>query len=1009
MAAPPPPRKRQRRLVVESSDDDKDADYNGVNDGLKTAESGVADGNSAPSPSYSSASTSPRRKRVMLAPAAQGTGGASSQSASQSFPSSSASSFLPGTSGTTLRSRSKTQQTTLTDRQLSSPTRSKRSQNTTTVTATAPNSKTIAGGRARLSTTPGSSPEKSRSSRNRTSGQGQLPHSRDTDAKGTLEKQTRSLRAFFQPATEEQRWDREQRTLEGVISSPSKSTGHQARPGLGIGVGGTWEDEDDLIEDDGVDEIFAGMLRDGTGSEGVGDVAKEALGHDKRNGKGGESIPSGKKFALSNLTRTAGSGWGIGNGSAASSSFTQFAGSTRPWFDEFAPTSLEELAVHKKKVADVQTWLMDVFSGRSRRRILVLRGPAGSGKTTTVSLLSKVLGYDIVEWKNSAGSDYATQGYVSMGAQFEDFLGRSDKFSILEVENEQHDILVNHSSNGDVNTRRRLVLIEEFPTYLASGSLGLIAFRTALQRYLAAAVPPLGIDRHLSGTNASSSSPPIVIIVSETLLGTGSSLADNLTVHRLLGPEILNHPGVSIIEFNRVAPTFISKALDLVLRKEGRRSKRKHIPGPAVLKQMSEMGDIRSAISSLEFLCLRGDDAAGKGGWSGTLATRTRRPGKSDIPATVMEKESLEMVTQRESSLGVFHAVGKVVYNKREDPAISGDSRAGTEFAQPPAHLQEHARPKVSQVSVDDLINETGTDIHTFVAALHENYVLSCSGSTFIDSLENCISWISDADILGPDSRIGYRTDRAGVGAARPAYQGHGGNSIDVLRQGEIGFQVAVRGLLFSLPYPVKRRAIPGRRAGDAHKMFFPTSLRLWREREEIEGLLDIWTRRLTNPNQSLAGGSSERGIRTGGVESWKNRFATSMPAHTNDDAAGGEEEGEKRPAVRVMISREEVLLERLPYLSKISRDPTDLRQLDRLTRFHGIVAPCDEPVDDEVDGSLVNEPATFVEQWHKDHLSTSPRKRRPGHQLVNNADTATELMENSMDKLILSDDDIED
>ena len=32
-----------------------------------------------------------------------------------------------------------------------------------------------------------------------------------------------------------------------------------------------------------------------------------------------------------------------------------------------------------------------------------------------------------------------------------------------------------------------------------------------------------------------------------------------------------------------------------------------------------------------------------------------------------MEEESLEMVTRREASLGIFHAVGKVVYNKRDE------------------------------------------------------------------------------------------------------------------------------------------------------------------------------------------------------------------------------------------------------------------------------------------------------------------------------------------------------
>ena len=40
---------------------------------------------------------------------------------------------------------------------------------------------------------------------------------------------------------------------------------------------------------------------------------------------------------------------------------------TRPWSDRYGPASLEELAVHKKKVADVRDWLDNVFQGRSTK------------------------------------------------------------------------------------------------------------------------------------------------------------------------------------------------------------------------------------------------------------------------------------------------------------------------------------------------------------------------------------------------------------------------------------------------------------------------------------------------------------------------------------------------------------------------------------------------------------------------------------------------------------------
>lgn len=55
-----------------------------------------------------------------------------------------------------------------------------------------------------------------------------------------------------------------------------------------------------------------------------------------------------------------------GNGTAKESVAAQPANEPdrRPWAQRFAPANLGELAVHKKKVLDVQHWLEDAFAGR---------------------------------------------------------------------------------------------------------------------------------------------------------------------------------------------------------------------------------------------------------------------------------------------------------------------------------------------------------------------------------------------------------------------------------------------------------------------------------------------------------------------------------------------------------------------------------------------------------------------------------------------------------------------
>lgn len=521
--------------------------------------------------------------------------------------------------------------------------------------------------------------------------------------------------------------------------------------------------------------------------------------------------------------------------------------------------------------------------------MLVLRGPAGSGKTTTITLLSESAGFDVVEWRNPAVSEFNAQDYVSVSAQFEEFLGRGDRFGGLDLEDSSKSKSTRNAHPGN----RRVLLVEEFPTVFSRSSSSLTAFRASLQRYLAAAAEDVGVLH-----------PPIVMVVSETLLSSASSILDNLTVHRLLGPALYNHPNTTIIDFNAIAPTFMQKALRSILDKEAKASQRSRIPGPAVLDRISEIGDIRSAISSLEFLCLKGDQA---GTWGGSVAKTKKSRG--DTALTPMEEESLKLISQREASLGMFHAVGKIVYNKRLDPSLMpGDA---TIPPSPPDHLSFHRRPKISQVAVNDLMDETGTDISTFICALHENYPPSCHGDEFTNDLNECIEALSDSDILSADHRPQGGRSGTGIGANLL------NAGVDMLRQDEISFQVASRGLLFALPYPVNRKITQGdgRGRGNAHKMLYPSSLRLWRKTEEIEGLLDAWMKHMLDPSNASISPRTGSDSETTGVKSWKNLRVGHASSIDN-------------PSTMTMMSRHDALLHQLPYMTKIRPDSGQLSQI---------------------------------------------------------------------------------
>ena len=664
---------------------------------------------------------------------------------------------------------------------------------------------------------------------------------------------------------------------------------------------------------------------------------------------------------------------------------------SRPWSERFGPVNLDELAVHKRKVADVRKWLEDVLSGRMRQRLLILKGAAGTGKTTTVQLLAKDMRCEVLEWRNPSNSfGVVPGGYQSASAQFEEFLGRGGRFGQLDIESQDLAPPPSSSINGPKGAaERRLILIEEFPNTFMRSSTSLTSFRNAILQFLAANTPPL-----MGFGQDSFSDPitPIVMVISETLLTTTSASADSFTAHRLLGPEILRHPGTGVIEFNPIAPSLLAKALEVVVQKEARKSGRRRTPGPLVLKRLGEIGDIRSAISALEFLCIKGDDDAD---WGAKIGFAKPKRASKDVPAlTKGEQNSLELVSQREATLGIFHAVGKVVYNKRGEPAPAGSAEASAEIL--PDYMAHLARPNISEVSVDTLIDETGTDTHTFISALHENFALSCEQTnpsdpnSSLDYLNGCLDNLSESDMLCPSWDIFF----GGKGGQSGGYFGKDSGS-HILRQDEMAFQVAVRGLLFSLPSPVKRQKHPTGRGGDAFKMFYPAYLKLWRAKEELEGLVDMWATKMLRGEDITGSNASSSSLMNGAAAFRKTKPTANGSVSVGDWASNQkrrskpEETSDSNTAPLLSLgssARQEMLLERLPYMTHIARrrrcsfGTMRIKDLDKIVSFQGIGPPKTEDSDVEQD-DYGGAGANGDDAWATDKPAEdgSPRKKKRG------------------------------
>lgn len=126
----------------------------------------------------------------------------------------------------------------------------------------------------------------------------------------------------------------------------------------------------------------------------------------------------------------------------------------------FAPTTIGELAVQPKKVQEVERWLLETSSSKSKTKLCILSGPSGSGKTAVVRVLAKVHQFHVQEWINnmermahSVNEEYEWQNdelSLPQTTVFRNFLFKASRYgSILKPHN-----------------RRRLLLIEDMPNII---------------------------------------------------------------------------------------------------------------------------------------------------------------------------------------------------------------------------------------------------------------------------------------------------------------------------------------------------------------------------------------------------------------------------------------------------------------------------------------------------------------------------------------------------------------
>ncbi|KAK5909214.1 hypothetical protein CesoFtcFv8_003163 [Champsocephalus esox] len=393
------------------------------------------------------------------------------------------------------------------------------------------------------------------------------------------------------------------------------------------------------------------------------------------------------------------------------------------WVDRHSPRSQAELAVHKKKIEEVESWIK-VHTNTSKGGVLLLTGPSGCGKTATVKVLSLELDLRVQEWTNpsneepysSSQHEWRTNGlsFTSQLTQFQDFLLRANKYKCLKM-----------VGDGGA-TDRKFILVEDFPNqfYRQPGSL-----HDILRRFVR------------------TSRCPLVFIVSDSLSGDSSS-------RHLFPKEIQEELDISSISFNPVAPTTMMKVLSRISTLEaGKSGGRMCVPDQAVLEKLcsGSSGDVRSAINSLQFSSLP-DTSLEKGllrkdrqGTSlGKAVSRTNQRKKRSKQKRDQEEE--QAIGGKDASLFLFRALGKILHckrGKREDVDVV-ESPPGPPL---PSHLSHHHR-EVLLVDPEFVVERSHMSGEFFSLYLHQNYLDFFSE---VEDVDRASEYLSDADLLNSD------------------------------------------------------------------------------------------------------------------------------------------------------------------------------------------------------------------------------------------------------------------
>ncbi|KGQ86522.1 cell cycle checkpoint protein [Candida albicans P94015] len=229
------------------------------------------------------------------------------------------------------------------------------------------------------------------------------------------------------------------------------------------------------------------------------------------------------------------------------------------WIDKYRPKTTSEICINPTKLKQVKESMMKMINKTSNTRVLVLSGPSGSSKSTTVKLLA------------------------------EELITVRDAFDSVVVEYDESEDFSKFLQDCRYKSKN-VILVEELPNIYHLETLK--KFRDAIRDW---------IYQDDNGFSL----PPLIICLSEIEYDSNDlrisySIENNLTVDTLLGKEITGLNQVENIKFNSIANRFLKPTINKIIKQEGILKIVNQQILMRFLDEIFQIGDIRSIIFNLE-------------------------------------------------------------------------------------------------------------------------------------------------------------------------------------------------------------------------------------------------------------------------------------------------------------------------------------------------------------------------------------------------------------------------